>query len=318
MSLTKRVLSMVLIGLGVLCAALGLAQQAGMKTLQIALQAEIRFAAPWQPSEVEYSNAQELIVRQKEPGAEAVAAATAAAPVGRIFITTEARTDQADALRRLEAIAASRNAPAEFVEVGGWAAVEIKFTEQLPRRGAKGDEEGGPMPEQRVQRTITAIAQDDKVVVMDASVLPDAPTDLQSSAQKIMRGVKFERSAAPAMLQQALEGLRKEEKERRIKVEQLRVNPAASPTEAALPGEATGGAPATPEVTPAPDRATDEGNGPDGNSLGAATRVQGGQGELEIAAVRMLRTSSSPVTPGSPSPRIGVRLSRLGRRASLA
>ncbi|MGI9087326.1 MAG: hypothetical protein ACR2HH_06240 [Chthoniobacterales bacterium] len=266
MSFTKRVLSGGLIILGVLCAALAVAQQRqASQVLKIAPEAQVRFAAPWEPSAVKYTNAQELIVRRTpEANATGKKAEEAGAPLARMLITTEPRTDHADALARLQSIAASRDAAAEFTEVGGWPAVEIKFTERLPRRGAKGETEAEPSaPEVMIERTITAIAQGDKVVVMDSSVLPQAPRDLVGSAREIVRSVQFPQAGDPGTVKKSLEMLRSKESERRSAMPQPQGSAeerTAAPTEeVARMGAANA-------------------------STGAGTRVQGGVGELEIAA----------------------------------
>src|SRR4030095_3642894 len=102
-NLTKRVLSGMLIILGILCAALGLAQcNQNTKALAIGPQAEIRFSAPWQPSAVHYSNAQELVARRAESPAGGTPAAEAGELLARMLITTEPRTSYTDALKRLE------------------------------------------------------------------------------------------------------------------------------------------------------------------------------------------------------------------------
>jgi hypothetical protein len=274
MNLTRRVTSGTLIILGIVCAALALAQQnQNTKTLAIGPQAEIRFSAPWQPSAVKYSNAQELVARRTEPSTPGVTAAESGEPLARMLITTEPRTSHTDALERLEAIAASRNARAEFVEIGGWPAVEIKFTELLPRTGAKGEKEGKtPMADVTVQRTITAIAQDDKVVVMDTTVLPSAPQALVNNAKEITRSVRFPKKADPNAVKKELETIRQKEKERQLQKPQ-----------SSLPN--TGPAAKSPAVTkasPAKSRAAAAAAAP--SNAGAAVRVQGGKGELEITS----------------------------------
>ena len=113
------------------------------KVLNIGPQAEIRFAPPWAPSAVKYGNAQELVVMQH--AVPAVEKKGAEQPTGyavaRVLITTELRGSYENALQRLRAIAASRDDPAQFVEIGGWPSVEVKFVEPLPRRGARDEED---------------------------------------------------------------------------------------------------------------------------------------------------------------------------------
>lgn len=230
------------------------------KILAVGPQSEIRFAAPWTPSAVKYSGAQELVVmRRGEPAVEgkAVEQPTEYA-VARVLITTEPRGSYADALKRLEAIAASRDEPAQFAEIGGWPAVEVKFVERLPRRGAKGEEAEALSPDVIVQRAITAIAADDKVTMFDASVLPDAPQGLLQGAQDLTRSARFAKQGNPAEVQKTLRRMQEAEKERQSLLKQRR---GAVPEE--HPKVET--AAATPQV-------------------GAPVAVQPGFGELEIAA----------------------------------
>jgi hypothetical protein len=182
MSLAKCIVSMCV---GVLLvfygASTGLTQQETsreFRTLALDPQSEIRFAAPWTPSEARYSNAQELVVLGSAgtPAKEQHLEQQVQFPIARALITIEPRTNYADAQARLEAIAASRGSSAEFMEIGGWPAVEVKFIERLPRRGAKEEEGEEPITDLTVQRSITAIASDDKVVRFD--VIPTAGEDL--------------------------------------------------------------------------------------------------------------------------------------------
>ena len=311
MKVRRRAFSAALFILAVLCVALGLAQQSqDMKVLAFAPQSEIRYPAPWQPSTVQYSNAQELVARRTEPTTSGVTPAESEeAPLARMLVTTEPRTTHTDAVQRLEAIAASRNASVEYVEVGGWPAVEMTFTEQLPRRGAKGEEGGTPMPDVTVQRTITAIAQDDKVVVMDTSVLPLAPPTLLSSAKEITRSVRFAKKAEPNAVKKTLESMRQKQRERQLQKSQSSVpntDPAESSSATNSAPAATESAPAkpTPEASPAPTESAGEYAPPPAAAMtesssaessiaatpappstaGAAVRVQGGVGELEITS----------------------------------
>ncbi|GLI39950.1 hypothetical protein KI811_01790 [Geobacter hydrogenophilus] len=261
MNLTKYVLTVAAITLSTFSGvASGLAQQADIaKVLTFAPEAEVRFTAPWQLSAVKYTNAQELVVMGTAPAKAAeMKAGITEYPVARLLITTESRSDHADALKRLESIAASRDVPAEFIEVGGWPAVEVTFTESLPRRGAKGEEEEEPSaPEVTVQRTVTAIAQGDKVVIFDSSVLPEAPQGLMKGAREITRSVRFARTGKPDEIKKALETLQSKEKQRQL----LFRKPQSS----------------------APEPAAAAVSSVDTATVGAPVQVQTGVGELEIA-----------------------------------
>jgi hypothetical protein len=226
---------------------------AAANVLTIGPGSEIRFSSPWRPSGVKYSNAQELVVKQEAvTGAEQPAGSL----VARILITAEPRSSYADALKRLAEIAASRDEPAKFVEIGGWPAVEMKFIEPLPTRGAEGQEGTERSPKKiLVQRAITAIAADDQVVRFDVSVLPNAPQALMEGAQDLTRSARFAKQGSPAEIQNTLHALQENENKRQSSVERKRsALPEKAPTApaAAVPG-------------------------------GAPVTVQSGRGELEIA-----------------------------------
>ncbi len=246
-------------------ASVSLAQQETSrepKVLAIGPHAEIRFAAPWTVSAVKYKNAQELVVMRRGPAVKKEGAEQPSEyAVARVLITTEPRSSYADALNRLRAIAASRDEPAQFVEIAGWPAVEVKFTEPLPRRGgAKGEANAGKVPpEILVQRVVTAIAADDKMVRFEASVLSDAPQGLLQGAQDLARSAHFAKQGNPAELQETLRTLQEEENKRQSLLKQRRgavpeLRPKVEATAAAVP------------------------------KTGAPVAIQSGVGELEIAA----------------------------------
>ena len=265
MTYCARVRHIVVVAFVVLSAPAPVSAQQEMsretKVLNIGPQAEIRFAPPWAPSAVKYGNAQELVVMQR--ALPAVEKKGAEQPTGyavaRVLITTELRGSYENALQRLRAIAASRDDPAQFVEIGGWPAVEVKFVEPLPRRGARGEEDTEPFsPAVQVHRVITAIAADDKVVTFDASLLPDAPQGLLQGAHDLAYSARFARQGSPSTVQETLRKLQAEENERQsLRRKRGGLAPTESPTR--NPGAAM-------------------------QQTGVPVAVHGGLGELEIAA----------------------------------
>ena len=254
MNPARCITSAFVIALMIFCgtAPISLAQQGKSRegtALALDPQSEIRLAAPWTLSAVEYRNAKELVVMGPKQF-----------PVARALITIEPRSSYTDALERFTAIAASRDEPAEFIEIGGWPAVEIKFSELLPRRGgAKAErEDEAPFPDITVQRLITAIAADNKVVRFDVTVLPDAPQELLRDAQELTRSARFAKQGDPGEVQETLQRMRAEESKRHS----LR-----QPRQGATPGE--GSAVQAAVAT---------------QNLGRPVVVQIGLGELEIAA----------------------------------
>ena len=189
----------------------------GFKDLTLDSQSEIRFAAPWTPSAMKYTNAQELvIIGGTKPTIEAKGIEQLTQfSVARALITVEPRSSYADAITRLETIRASRTEPAEFIEIGGWPAVEVKFSERLPRRGAKAEEEAEPsFRDLTVQRLIMAIAADKKVIRFDVTVLPDAPQGALQEAQALTRTAHFATQGDPSEVQETLQRMRAAENRR--------------------------------------------------------------------------------------------------------
>lgn len=169
----------------------------------------IKPTRPWTASGVRYRNAQEYVVTGKALGRKERAAA--AAVLAHMLVTTEPRTSHEDALKRLADIAASRDATIEYVEIGGWPAVELQFTEPLRRRGQAAD---GSEPVQ-VARAITAVAADKKVLHFDVSLAPEAPLDLLDTAKGVARSATFAKRGNPEEVKRALETLPMEVTRRR-------------------------------------------------------------------------------------------------------
>lgn len=62
------------------------------------------------------------------------------APLARILITTEERESPSEAVLRLQQVAQSRKTDARFYALSGWPAVELQFSQKLPRPGQHGQQ----------------------------------------------------------------------------------------------------------------------------------------------------------------------------------
>lgn len=163
------------------------------KILTIAPQSTVRYGEPWRPSNVEYSNARELIFVTPAKQGEALSA--------RILITTEQRLNHDDALQQLSDIGKSRSGKLRFLEIGGWPAVIIEFVEPLPTRGAPQRKEGRtsePAPDSSpIQRAIVAVASGSSILHFDISLAPDAPQKLLQQAEEIASSSVFREKGNP-------------------------------------------------------------------------------------------------------------------------
>ncbi|HXV06990.1 MAG TPA: hypothetical protein VD791_03110, partial [Burkholderiales bacterium] len=243
----------------------------------------IKPARPWTASGVRYRNAQEYVVTGKALGRKEKAAA--AAVLAHMLVTTEPRTSHEDALKRLADIAASRDATIEYVEIGGWPAVELQFTEALRRRGQAAD---GSEPVQ-VPRAITAIAAGNKVLHFDVSLAPEAPLDLLDTAKGVARTATFPKRGNPEEVKRALETLPMEVTRRRSlrqpSEEPVTTPPSSEGAESTRPNQALEVAQGTRRPSDlAPSMAAAAGQAAPGAGNVGAVRVQNGVGELEIAA----------------------------------
>ncbi len=242
-----------LIVFGVTSASLAQQNTSGeVKVLAIDSQSEIRYAAPWTLAAAQYSNAKELVAVSRSDQTERV--------VARVLITMEPRGNHPDAIKRLQDIAGSRDEVPQFLQIGGWPAIEVKFLEAVPQRG-EGEKEGDEIPADVVaQRLVTAIAADDRVVRFDASLLPDAPQGLLQGTQDLIRSVHFAKEGSPVEVQETLRRMQTEDENRRQQLRQQHRGEAPETgltiRSAAIPAEIVG--PRPPEF------------------------VQSGQGELEI------------------------------------
>jgi hypothetical protein len=247
------------------------------RALSISPAARVRAPERWKSSSVKYANAQELIVPgQASLQAPAPGPQVVEYPLARVLVTTENRTSHEDALKRLQDIAASRPVPARFVEIGGWPAVELDFTEPLPRRG-----QAAQTPAVIVPRSIVAIATESTVTFFDISLAPDAPATLREEAQQVARSSSFLKRGDPEVVRKSLQALEQEAKRRATVAPEPSVPPQGTRDGPPLapPASTTGGGTSMEPAT----------------ALGAELRpgavtVQNGVGELEVATSANART----------------------------
>jgi hypothetical protein len=220
---------------------------------EISSQITVKHSASWTASPVVYPNARELIVVRKDRvrADDRDAVREVEIVEARMLITSEPRKGRADALKRLSELAAERKASVRFVDIGGWPAVEIMFSEPLVRRG------GDPPPPAFGHRAITAIAAGDKILRFDVSLIPGGSLRLLQEAEGIARSTVFPTRDNPDSLKQNLRELNRQLLERR----QQSARPLSPRTRGAVAGSS--GAPAA--------------------ASGAPRAVHSGFGEIEVA-----------------------------------
>ena len=164
--------------------------------MEISSKVSIALPENWARSETKYRNAMEIETpapqAQKGQGAHA-----------RTLITTEQRRSHEEAVQRLSEIAAEINTPVEFVEIGGWPALERSYMAPLEQRGE--NETGSPPV---TLRLTTAIAVENTVIQFQTSLAPGADRKLADQVKAFTRQAAIAVRAKPEQTQQNLRKLR--------------------------------------------------------------------------------------------------------------
>ena len=192
------------------------------------------------------------------------------APVARILITTEERESPGEAVVRLQQVAQSRKADAHFYALSGWPAVELQFSQKLPRPGQEGpqgqaqsqgestvppqedeSQQDFSKPAPTVQRALVAVAVDNEVITFDLMLAPGTPKDVEQEGLQIVNDFVANQKSQPEVLQRSLQQLQQNYRKK-----------------------------SSPQSAPEPKRPPHEGS----TGETGTTQVQdGGVGELEIA-----------------------------------
>jgi hypothetical protein len=137
---------------------------------------------------------------------------------GRILTTVEPRTSHADALRRLSEIAAEAKTSVNYIQSGGWPAVQYRITVPLARTGQEKRNQGEKLnhvekqlagPPETSQRSVTAVAAGNSVIRIDAELTPNADPKLLDEAESMGRSLALEQKGREQDTQKDLEMLRK-------------------------------------------------------------------------------------------------------------
>ncbi|MEP7342305.1 MAG: choice-of-anchor D domain-containing protein [Acidobacteriota bacterium] len=218
----------------------------------------IRYPENWTKVESRFANAQEL--HSLKEGAKSA----------RIIITSEQRRDHADALRRLREIAAEQDVKTSYIEIGGWPALQRRYTEDVPMPGKRAQ---GLGPVAHLVKVTTAIAADDLLVRIDATIPSERSAELADQVEGIGQAALLDRKGIPGQVEQEIQTLRSQPSLR----SELTAKPPANPL---LPVEQTK------EQIPSP---TERGLVPfssvakSEDQAGASLRVGNGS-EIEITA----------------------------------
>ncbi len=211
------------------------------------------YPSRWVHSEVTFTNARELLVPALKPGTQ---------PQARTLITHEIRRSHEEALQRLAEIAANvKSATVTYLQIGGWPAMQRRYSAPLRRRVE--NEAPQSEPDKLALWTTTVIASGNTLVRMETTVYPNADPKLADEAEAAAR-----QTVAPAPSNPA----NSEQEVLRLKRGEMKVRRPAS-TKPASP------ATAPPNNLPEATLRREE----RGASQRAAAFVSSGVGELEVA-----------------------------------
>ncbi len=123
----------------------------------------------------------------------------------RLTVSRETRASHQEAVDRLKEIANEVAAPATFLTIGGWPALERQYTADLPHRGW---EEAEDPDLGKAIYTTTAIAMDDVVVRFEGVLPPQSEPAAVEQSMGIGRGAEVAKKADPARTAREIEELR--------------------------------------------------------------------------------------------------------------
>ena len=125
----------------------------------------------------------------------------------RSVITTERRSDAAEAVQRLADIAAEQpRQPPSLTTIGGWPAIERKITTSLPRTG---DDRGAPpAPPATAVTSTVAIAAGATILRFETTLAPGADARLLDEFLDRVRKLDLDARGDPQQAQRALDQIR--------------------------------------------------------------------------------------------------------------
>ena len=124
----------------------------------------------------------------------------------QVLIFTEKRKSHAEAVQRLREIAQEFHAPANYLSIGGWPALQRRYTAPREQPGGEEDErvEGSAM----VLHLTTAIAAGDLLVRFEGRLEEDASPDIVQEVDAISGSPQFSEAAQPDRTNQEIQELR--------------------------------------------------------------------------------------------------------------
>jgi hypothetical protein len=128
----------------------------------------------------------------------------------RIIVTFEHGKDHAEVVRRLAEIATEGNWPVNFLNIGGWPALQRVHLAPKPQPGQNTplEESADETVDERVLVITTAVAAGDLLVRLEGRLLPDAPPAVTDQMEAIGASLVFPTTGDPGQVDQEITNLR--------------------------------------------------------------------------------------------------------------
>jgi hypothetical protein len=125
----------------------------------------------------------------------------------RLMITSEQWREHTDALRRLREIAAEYDEKPQYLEIGGWPAMQRRYVDELALPGRKA--QGQPETVVKLLKITTAIAADTLLIRLEGTIPFERAGELAEQVETISRAAAFDKQGAPDQVEQEIQSLRR-------------------------------------------------------------------------------------------------------------
>ena len=173
-------------------------------TLAVADGITLPYPDGWSVAPPPYANVQELM--NAAPSALANMSFAEAKVSAHILVSTERRTNHAEAVSRLQELATDSASTPTFLKICGWPALQRRAMVTQPGRG-DGDSDRGET-EEVLLRLVTAVAVDSVMVRIDGSLMPDSAPAIADQVEAIARGLVCKTQGDPAQVDSEINQLR--------------------------------------------------------------------------------------------------------------
>jgi Abnormal spindle-like microcephaly-assoc'd, ASPM-SPD-2-Hydin len=122
--------------------------------------------------------------------------------IAQIMISTEHRTDHAEAVHRLKEIEAEAGSPSTFLTIEGWPALQRRHLVPKPQPS-----QGSRVARQIILEITTAVAVEDLLVIIEGRLPSNAPPEVAHEVEAIGQNLVFTATGNPGHIDKEIEEL---------------------------------------------------------------------------------------------------------------